>query len=31
MSAVTDAGGYVARTECSHGIVEALRHFGAIA
>jgi HAD superfamily hydrolase (TIGR01484 family) len=28
--AVLDAGGYVARGECSHGVVEALRHFGAI-
>jgi hydroxymethylpyrimidine pyrophosphatase-like HAD family hydrolase len=27
---VTAAGGYVARGECSHGVVEALRHFGAV-
>ena len=29
-NAVTKAGGYVATGICSHGIVEALRHFGAI-
>ena len=28
--AVLDAGGYVARADCSEGVVEALRHFGAI-
>lgn len=28
--AVAKAGGYVARGECSAGIVEALRHFRAI-
>jgi HAD superfamily hydrolase (TIGR01484 family) len=27
---VQEAGGYIAKGECSHGIVEALRHFGAI-
>jgi hydroxymethylpyrimidine pyrophosphatase-like HAD family hydrolase len=29
--AVQRAGGYVARADCSEGIVEALRHFGALA
>lgn len=28
--AVREAGGYVATAECSEGVVEALRHFGAI-
>ena len=28
--AVSNAGGYVAGTECSYGVMEALRHFGAI-
>lgn len=28
--AVTQAGGYVAKGECSAGVVEALRHFGAL-
>lgn len=28
--AVTEAGGYVAQAECSAGVVEALRHFGAL-
>jgi HAD superfamily hydrolase (TIGR01484 family) len=28
--AVQQAGGYVARASCSHGIVEALQHFGAV-
>jgi hydroxymethylpyrimidine pyrophosphatase-like HAD family hydrolase len=27
---VRDAGGYVARGQCSDGVVEALRHFGAV-